>query len=155
MDPAATIVAAPAGGIVARLGSSRYAIAIADVAEVAALPRLTRVPGAPAWLAGVANWRGRMLPVLDLRPLLAGESVHLPGSARLLVISRDGVVAGVLAEAVPGVYDGELADVAPAPATLPRSAAALVVGQVTDREGPLAVLDVGAVLALREAIDRR
>ena len=43
---------------------------MADVAEVTASRRVTRLPGAPPWLAGVANWRGRMLPVLDLRPLL-------------------------------------------------------------------------------------
>ena len=46
---------------------------MADVAEVASVPGVTRVPGAPAWLAGVANWRGRMLPVLDLRPLLGAD----------------------------------------------------------------------------------
>ena len=43
---------------------------MADVAEVTALPPVTRLPGAPAWLAGVANWRGRMLPVLDIRTLV-------------------------------------------------------------------------------------
>ncbi len=105
-----------AGGILLRLGSSRYAVAMADVAEVAAVPGVTRIPGSPAWLAGVANWRGRMLPVLDLRPLLSAAVVPLASSARLVVLARGDVVAGVVAEAVPGVYDGELADPGGAPA---------------------------------------
>lgn len=144
-----------AGGILLRLGSSRYAVAMADVAEVASVPQVTRVPGAPAWLAGVANWRGRMLPVLDLRPLLGADPVPLASSARLVVLASDDVVAGVVAEAVPGVYDGELADPVPAPPTLTADAAVLVVGQVADARGPVAVLDARAVLALRERVDRR
>ena len=144
-----------AGGIVLRLGASRYAVAMADVAEVAPVPEVTRVPGAPAWLAGVANWRGRILPVLDLRPLLAAEVVPLASSARIVVLSRGDLVAGVLAEAVPGVHDGELAEQTPPPPTIGADAALLVTGQVADAIGPLAVLDVGAVLALRDRVGRR
>ena len=61
----------------------------------------------------------------------------------------------MVAEAVPGVYDGELADPAPAPPTLTADAASLVLGQVADRSGPIAVLDAAAVLMLRERVDRR
>lgn len=160
-DPLTDIVGAEAdagaaaGAVVLRLGASRYAVDMADVAEVAQLPRVTRLPRSQAWLLGVANWRGRVLPVIDLRPLLATDAVPLATSARVVVLSRDDVVVGVVAEAVPGVYSGGLADPAPAPPTLTGEAAALVTGQVSDRTGPLAVLDAGAVLALRERVDRR
>jgi chemotaxis signal transduction protein len=144
-----------AGGILIRLGSSRYAVAMADVAEVAAVPGVTRVPGSPPWLSGVANWRGRMLPILDLRPLLATPTVPLASSARLLVLARDDVVVGLVVEAVPGVHDGDLDELAPAPPTLGPDAGLLVLGQLADRGGPVAVLDAGAVLALRDRVDRR
>lgn len=146
---------AAAGAVVLRLGGSRYAVDMADVAEVCQLPRVTRIPRSGAWLLGVANWRGRVLPVLDLRPLLATPTIPLASSARLVVIARDDLVVGVLAEAVPGVHSGDLADPAPPPPTLTGEAASLVAGQVTDRSGPLAVLDAAAVLALRERVDRR
>ena len=116
-DPAVEPIAgAAAGGILLRLGGSRYAVAMADVAEVAGVPAVTRMPGTPGWLSGVANWRGRILPVLDLRPLLGAPTVPLATSARLVVLTRGDVVVGVLAEAVPGVHDGTLDDAAPAPA---------------------------------------
>lgn len=146
---------AAAGAILLRLGTTRYAVAMADVAEVAPVPRLTRVPGAPVWLAGVANWRGRMLPVLDLRPLLATEQVPLASSARLLVIARGELVVGLLGEAVPGVYDGALGEPAPPPPTLSADAAVLVSGQLVAPDGPVAVLDAGAVLGLRDRVERR
>lgn len=143
------------GAVLLRLGASRYAVPLPDVAEVAPVPAVTRLPGSPRWLPGVANWRGRMLPVIDLRPLLGAEVVPLASSARLLVLARADVVVGVVAEMVPGVYDGEVDAVQSPPATLAGEAARLVAGQLSDASGPLAVLDVGAVLALRDRLDRR
>lgn len=147
--------AAPLGAVLLRLGASRYAVPLPDVAEVAAVPSVTRLPGSPTWLPGVANWRGRMLPVIDLRPLLGAEVVPLASSARLLVVARADVVVGVVAEMVPGVYDGAVDAVQSPPATLAGEAARLVAGQLSDASGPLAVLDVEAVLALRDRLDRR
>lgn len=153
--PVAGSTGVAAGAILLRLGASRYAVDMADVAEVLPMPRITRVPAAPGWLRGVANWRGRMLPVVDLRPLLATPVVALSSSARILVIGRDDVVVGLITEAIPGVYDAVLTDCAPPPPTLTGAAANLIVGQVADRHGPLAVLDVGALLALRDRLERR
>jgi chemotaxis signal transduction protein len=146
---------ARAGGILLRLGSSRYAVDVAHVAEVVTVPVVTRVPGVPAWLTGVANWRGRLLPVLDVRSLLGAPVTPLASSARLLVLQDGDVTAGLLAEAVPGVYDVPLDVADPPPATLTGDAARLVSGQVGDDAGPIGVLDARAVLASRERLDRR
>jgi purine-binding chemotaxis protein CheW len=153
----ATVGGAPVGGVLLRLGHSRFSVPMADVAEVTGLPPVTRLPGAPAWLLGVANWRGRMLPVLDLRTVLGVPVTPLTSSARLVVVAdadTGALTAGVVAEAVTGVNDLDGALVAP-PATLAPEAARLVAGQVADARGPIAVLDVAAVLALRDGVDRR
>jgi len=154
-EVAAISTGAAAGAVLMRLGSSRYAVDMTDVAEVAMIPEVTRLPGSAPWLLGIANWRGRMLPVLDLRPLIDAPMVPLAGSARLVVVAHDDLVVGLVAEAVPGVYDDPLDEVAPPPPTLPVDAARLVTGQVADGQGPVAVLDVTAVLALRDRVDRR
>jgi purine-binding chemotaxis protein CheW len=146
------------GGVLLRLGGSRFAVAMAGVAEVTALPAVTRLPGAPGWLVGVANWRGRMLPVIDIRSLVGVPVTPLASSARLVVVMsgpRAEVTAGLVAEAVPGVYDVAIDALSAPPATLPPEAARLVAGQVSDALGPIAVLDVPALLALRERVDRR
>src|SRR2546423_1137423 len=82
-----------AGGILLRLGSSRYTVDMADVAEVIALPPVTRIPGAPGWLSGVANWRGRMLPGVDVRPLLGAETTPLASRAPPLAGHVGGIPA--------------------------------------------------------------
>jgi chemotaxis signal transduction protein len=133
--------------VVARLGSARYAVDLAVVAEVLPLPPTSRLPGAPLWLDGIANWRGRVLPVLDLRPLLGAERRPAASSARLIVMRHDGVEAGVLVDAVLGLMtcEGELREV---PSTVPPAAASILSGTVEDG-GPIAVIDATSVLALR------
>lgn len=142
------------GAVLLRLGEARYALDLAAIAEVVPVPATTRVPDQPPWLSGVANWRGRVLPVVDIRMLMGVTAIPLATSSRLVVLAEDDVLVGVLAEAVPGVHPGPLADAEAPPATLTGEAALLVSGQVTDRYGPIAVLDAGALLALRRRLDR-
>jgi chemotaxis signal transduction protein len=148
------VVEQSGGAVLLRLGGLRYAVDMAAVAEVVPLPPTTRVPAQPPWLAGVANWRGRLLPVLDVRSLIGVPATPLATSARLVVLQQDDLLAGLLAEAVPGVHVGDLSQAEPPPATLAGEAALLVSGQVSDRLGPVAVLDATALLALRRRLDR-
>ena len=140
--------------VVVRLGGCRYALPMASVAEVGRPPSLTRVPGLPAWVAGVANWRGRVLAVLDLRSLLAADSSDLDRRGRLVVLHHHGVRVGVLVESVAGGAALDPEAVEPALAHLPESTSSLLAGQVTDSEGPYGVLDLDAVLALAESLPR-
>lgn len=154
-DAAVVPTAAPEGqeAVVVRLGLGRFAAELDAVAEVGRVPSITRVPGAPPWLAGVVNWRGRLLPVLDLRSLLGADPVPWGGAARLVVLTADGVSAGVVVDAVEGT--GALAGaVEEFPAALADRGSSLLLGQVPHADGPIAVLDTQAVLALREELPR-
>jgi len=140
--------------VVVRLGGSRYAVPMAAVAEVGRPPALTRVPGLPAWVGGVANWRGRVLAVLDLRPLLAATTGDTGRHARLAVLNRNGVPVGLLTEGVEGTLLLDAEQVEPSLSHLPGSAAELLVGQFTDERGPCGVLDLDAVFRLPESLPR-
>lgn len=140
--------------VVVRLGGSRFALPMDAVAEVGRLPGFTRVPGTPPWVAGVANWRGRVLGVLDLRPLLdlPVEPRNRSREARLVVLSNAGVQVGVLADGVDGVLDVDLEQLEATLVTLSAEALSLLRGQAFDAEGPVGVLDEMAVFALRERV---
>lgn len=141
-----------ADAVVVRLGGGRFAVELASVAEVGRVPSITRVPGLPSWLSGVANWRGRILPVLDLRPLLGAEASELDAQGRLLVLTGDGVAVAMVVDGVEGitVLDG----VAAVPLPGDSSGSQLLSGQVARADGPVAVLDVAGVLRLRDALPR-
>ena len=147
MEPSSEVV-------VVRLGAARYSLPMEHVAEVGRPPGLTRVPGLPGWLAGVANWRGRVLAVLDLRPLLGEPVVPRDRRARLVVLRRGEVSVGLLTDGVQGTRLLAADDVEPSLSHLPAAAADLLAGQVTDDDGPLGVLDVDAVYRLPDALPR-
>ena len=50
-----------------KLGDEFFAINVAQVREVLELPLITKVPGAPDYMRGVINVRGKATPVVDLR----------------------------------------------------------------------------------------
>ncbi|MCG5500113.1 chemotaxis protein CheW [Ectothiorhodospira lacustris] len=75
-----------------------------QVAEIVTPPPFTRVPGVKHWALGIANMRGNLLPMMDLHGFLFGG--NLAGEARrhrLLVMSHQGVYAGLMVEAVMGM----------------------------------------------------
>lgn len=140
--------------VVVRIGASRFALSLDAVAQVGKLPGFTRVPGTPSWVAGVANWRGRVLGVVDLRVLLSlpDNADGRAKDARLVILANGPVQVGVLADRVDGVIDIDPDELEPTMLTLSDEAGALLRGQAIDAEGPIGVLDESAVFALRSRL---
>lgn len=73
------------------VAGSSVALPVDQVLEIRAPGRTTAVPGAPSEVLGLIQHRGRMIPVIDLRPRLAGTSrdsspEHAPGA--LIIIQN-------------------------------------------------------------------
>jgi chemotaxis-related protein WspB len=86
-----------------RLGEDRYAIESAQVIEVLPLVELKRIPGAPAGVAGLFNYHGASVPLIDLAELTLGKPSRKWMSTRIIVVnysdgSSGGHVLGLLAE---------------------------------------------------------
>ncbi len=90
-------------GIGLRLGNERFVVAREDVREVLMLPStLTRVPGARAWVRGLANVRGHLLPIADLRAFLGGGEAGTGRTARVLVANSVEFPVGLVVDEVYG-----------------------------------------------------
>jgi twitching motility protein PilI len=63
-------------------------VAIDDIEEVIRYPTVSRVPGAPSWLHGLASWRGQPMAVVGLARFLGGEDGGFAGATRVLVVRR-------------------------------------------------------------------
>ena len=140
--------------VVVRLGSGRFAISMGQVAEVGRVPVLTRVPGLPSFLAGAANWRGRVLAVVDLRLLLGANPADSYPVSRIAVLTSRAATVGLLVDEVVSTTRIDPDEIAPFPSSIPVAAMGLLTGQVARPEGPIAMLDVDAVMALRESLPR-
>ena len=83
-------------GVGYRIGRQRLASGFEEVVEILPLPSLTPVPGAQPWMLGVANMRGNLLPVVDLKQFLEGERTVLHEGQRMLVVRQRGGDVAVL-----------------------------------------------------------
>lgn len=90
-------------GVSFRLGAETFLMAREETREVLGVPAfLTRVPGARAWIRGLANVRGQLLPVVDLRAFFGGGTAPIGRNARILVVNNRDVPAGLLVDEVMG-----------------------------------------------------
>ncbi|MCC2975253.1 chemotaxis protein CheW [Sphingomonas sp. PL-96] len=67
------------------LGEEAYATPLADLTEVAAVPRVTAVPGSPAALVGLISWRGAVVNLFDPAAALQLPAPAEPGRAMLVL----------------------------------------------------------------------
>ena len=89
-----------------------FALPVEQIGEVIRVPELVPVPRSPASLAGLANLRGTVLPVADLRRLLRREEGARTGEERVLVL-RGEAPLGLLVDAVGRLLDADPDALAP------------------------------------------
>jgi twitching motility protein PilI len=106
-------------GVAFRLGNERFVTARADVREVLPLPeQQSRVPGAKPWLRGIANVRGQLLTIVDIKAFLGAGPMHPDRKARLLMLASREVPTSVIVDEVLGFRRFATADFSEAnPAT--------------------------------------
>jgi twitching motility protein PilI len=90
-------------GIGIRLGGERFVVRRSEVREVLMVPStITRVPGAKNWMKGLANVRGHLLPVVDLRAFLGAGPGGPERSVRVLVANDPEYPVGLMVDEVYG-----------------------------------------------------
>ncbi|MHC8347339.1 chemotaxis protein CheW [Pseudomonas sp. RT6P73] len=90
-------------GIGFRLGEHWYVAPMGEVSEVLHEPRFTQLPGVKPWVKGVANLRGRLLPIMDLCGFFGHEQSTLRKQRRVLVVEHGEVFAGLMVDEVFGL----------------------------------------------------
>ena len=90
-------------GIGFRLGAIQLVAPMGEVGEILEYPDLTQVPSAKAWVKGIANIRGSLLPIMDLNGFITGELTQLQRRSRVLVLQRGGLNCGLLVDEVLGL----------------------------------------------------
>jgi twitching motility protein PilI len=90
-------------GVGFRIGEERFVASREQVREVLILPdNMTRVPGAQRWLLGIANLRGHLLPLIDVKLLLGSGRTSLRRTARVISINHREIPAGLVVDEVLG-----------------------------------------------------
>ena len=86
-----------------------YALEILSVKEIIGLMRITRIPRTPAYVRGIINLRGQVIPVVDLRVKFGIEPIEDTESSCIIVVQladrEKDITAGVLVDSVAEVLD--------------------------------------------------
>ncbi|MFV1983541.1 MAG: chemotaxis protein CheW [Thiohalomonadales bacterium] len=90
-------------GIGFRMDDIHLIAEMSMVSEILTVPDYTRIPGAQPWVKGLANVRGTLIPIIDLRILLNAGQVKQEKRTRMLVIKDEGAVAGFMVDEVYGM----------------------------------------------------
>ena len=103
--PGATAEPVHAGGefLTFRLGEEEYGIDILRVQEIRSYEQPTRIANAPAFMKGVVNLRGVIVPVVDLRLKLGCDSAEYNGFTVVIVLNVRGRIVGAVVDSVSDV----------------------------------------------------
>ncbi|SMB81810.1 purine-binding chemotaxis protein CheW [Desulfonispora thiosulfatigenes DSM 11270] len=72
--------------VVFGLGKEQYALDIQYIQEIVSLQETTKIPNMPDYIEGVVNFRGRIIPVIDLAKKFNFDIKDQDDSARLIVL---------------------------------------------------------------------
>jgi twitching motility protein PilI len=90
-------------GVAFRMGGETFLVAREETREVLGYPvAVTRIPGAKGWVKGLANVRGQLLPMLDLRQFLGSGATAAGRNTRVVVVNHREIPAGLMVDEVLG-----------------------------------------------------
>jgi purine-binding chemotaxis protein CheW len=138
-----------------KLGEDVFAIEIAPIREILEYPNITTIPLTPAFVRGVMNVRGNVVPVIDLALRLGNQRTEI--ARRTCVVIVEVAVAtdkpmhiGLLVDAVNEVLDVERKQIEPKPSFGLGIRAEFVAGMLRSAQGFVVVLEPDEVLSNAE-----
>jgi len=136
-----------------RLASEMYALDIMRIKEIIRPQKLTSVPKAPAFVEGMINLRGIVIPVIDLRKRFDLPPLPIDRKTRVIICAIFEKFVGLVVDEVTEVRRYLRHEVRPAPAFVKKKGAEFFMA-VCQRESDLVMLiDIERLLSSDEIID--
>ncbi len=132
------------------LGDEEYGLEILKVQEIIGLMAITRVPRSPAFVRGVINLRGKVIPVVDLRLKFGMEQVDDTEKTCIIVVqvsqSDSDVTMGIIVDQVSEVLDVMASQIEPTPELGGDVSTDFILGMGKVGDKVVMLLDVNKVL---------
>ncbi len=139
----------PHGGefLTFRLGAEEYGIDILRVQEIRSYEPPTRIANAPAFIKGVVNLRGVIVPIVDLRLKLGCASAEYNSFTVVIVLNVKGRVVGAVVDSVSDVLELQGDAVKPAPEMNSAVDLSFITGIGNVGERMLILMDIEALMS--------
>ncbi len=110
----------------------KYAIAASFVEEVLTMKEMTPLPGTPTYVMGVINFRGRIVPVINLKILFMLKEQGLTEMNKVILLRKDHIVFGLLADGITGSQSIAIEQLAAPPLNLSNIGKEFITGLMPD-----------------------
>ena len=91
--------------IVFKLADESYGIEVDKVRTIERMMPITRVPKTPAFVKGVINLRGVVIPVIDLRGRFGLTETEPTETSRIIIVQVNDIEVGFIVDAANDVID--------------------------------------------------
>ncbi|WP_312239953.1 chemotaxis protein CheW [Pantoea sp.] len=132
--------------LVFTLGAEEYGIEILKVQEIRGYDRVTRIANTPAFIAGVTNLRGVIVPVIDLRIKFQLSSATIDDRTVTIVLNLNDRVVGIVVDGVSDVLSLKSEQIKPAPDFSTTLSTKYLLGLGTVEERMLILVDIEKLL---------
>jgi len=134
-----------------RLADEEYGVEILKVREIIGVMEITAVPQMPAFMKGVINLRGKVIPVIDLRLKFGFEEIEYTEQTCIIVVDV-GREMGIIVDTVSEVLDIACGDLEPPPQIGGTLDTSFILGMGKVGEAVKILLDIDRVLTTEQAV---
>lgn len=128
------------------LGSEEYGIDILKVQEIRGYEVVTRIANAPAFMKGVINLRGIIVPVVDMRIKFALGDVVYDQFTVVIILNISGRIVGMVVDSVSDVTTLKSDQIRPAPEMGTTFSTDFLIGLGTIEERMLILVDIDRLM---------
>jgi purine-binding chemotaxis protein CheW len=122
------------------IARQQYCVDIMAVREIRASNVITPLPGAPAFVRGVTNLRGTIVPIIDLGKRFGIDKAETAPGQVVVIVAIEGKLLGLLVDAVSDILTVSDTDIAAIPATQSDKHATFFDGLITLEETMIIVI---------------
>ena len=133
-----------------RLGGEDYAIAITKIQEIIVMKPITRIPQVPAFIEGLINLRGSVIPVVNLRTLFGLEHRDLDDETRTIIVNVGDRTIGYIVDEVTQVMRIAADQIQAAPVSITAVSKQHIAGLAQLEDRLLVILEIERLLKPEE-----
>ncbi|WP_224995841.1 chemotaxis protein CheW [Cesiribacter sp. SM1] len=140
-----------------KLDRETFGVNVNKVIEILEVPHITKIPKSPAFMRGVINLRGTVLPVVDARLKFGLKEIADSVNTCIIVfniqVAKEQVMVGALVDAVQEVFDMDESQLMPPPSIGGKFRTDFIRGMARNEDDFVMMLDVDKIFASEEIIN--
>ncbi|VUD56523.1 Chemotaxis protein CheW [Thalassocella blandensis] len=133
-----------------KLAGEKYGVNVMQVQEVLRYTEIAPVPGAPSYVIGIINLRGKVVSVIDTRNRFALTPGEISDNTRIIVIEAESHVVGILVDSVAEVVYLRQSEIETAPNIGTEESAKFIQGVCHKNNELLILIDLDKLLTDEE-----